>query len=101
MPSSTDMIEAVFRELLKEVQVNRSAIGLASQRSERAETAGGIASILFVNLPAVNVSGGDMLFCSNCRKIGEGVGAGTGQIVYYNPATATWKRISDDADAAV
>lgn len=40
-------------------------------------------------------------WCSNCRKVGEGVGAGTGTPVYYNPATAAWNRWRDDTAAAI
>lgn len=98
---SQQMIEWVWQQLDKEIRSVKRDVQLLSTRSERAETAGGVSSVTFVNLPTVNVGSGDILWCSNCRKIGEGGGAGTGQMVYYNPGTATWKRISDDANAAI
>lgn len=98
---SQKAIEYVWRELSKQIYSNRDAITMVAQRTEKAMTAIGVGRSTFASLPAVQNSGGDMLFCTNCRKIGEGGGAGTGQIVYWNPNTGTWKRISDDSDAAI
>lgn len=41
-------------------------------------------------LPTTGVSPGQTAWASNGRKSGEGVGAGTGLLVYYNPGTASW-----------
>lgn len=98
---SQKAIEYVWGELSKQIQGNRDAINLVAQRTEKTMTAIGVGRSTFVALPTLNNSSGDMLFCTNCRKIGEGGGAGTGQIVYWNPNTTTWKRISDDVDAAI
>lgn len=38
--------------------------------------------------------------CTDCRKAAEGPGAGTGQIVYWNPATTQWLNVRNDAAAA-
>ena len=35
-------------------------------------------------------------FIRTARKSGEGAGLGTGLLAYYNPATDTWLRVSDD-----
>jgi hypothetical protein len=43
----------------------------------------------FVNLPATAGTGA-VAWCSNGRKGGEGVGAGTGVPVYWNTATTQW-----------
>lgn len=98
---SLQMIDKVWRSLQHQIEDTRGQVALLHQRSERAETAGGVATVTFALLPTVNVGTGDLLWCSNGRKIGEGVGAGTGVIVYYNPGTLTWKRISDDSDVAI
>jgi hypothetical protein len=45
---------------------------------------------LVAALPTVGVSNGQIAFASNARKVGEGVGAGTGLPVYYNAATSQW-----------
>lgn len=41
------------------------------------------------SLPATAATGA-FYFASNARKTGEGVGAGTGLPVYWNPATSQW-----------
>jgi hypothetical protein len=41
------------------------------------------------SLPAT-AANGQLAFASNARKPGEGAGAGTGSIVYFNGATSTW-----------
>jgi hypothetical protein len=38
---------------------------------------------------------GDQIYVSDARKIGEGVGAGTGAIAYYS--NGNWRRLSDDS----
>lgn len=35
-------------------------------------------------------------FIRSARKSGEGAGVGTGLLAYYNPATDSWLRVSDD-----
>lgn len=40
-------------------------------------------------LPATAATG-SYAFASNGRKGGEGVGAGTGLMVYWNPSTSSW-----------
>jgi hypothetical protein len=42
---------------------------------------------------------GQMRKCINCRKSGEGSGAGTGLMVYWDPATASWLRYYDNSAA--
>lgn len=54
----------------------------------------------FAALPAPGTSRGQTQFCSNCRKVGEGAGTGTGTIVYTD-GTGFWLRIRDDTHAAV
>lgn len=51
-------------------------------------------AMLFADLPAAGA--GDMQYCSNARKTGEGAGAGTGCLLYYD---GIWRRVSDDAAA--
>jgi hypothetical protein len=65
---------------------------------ERAEQAGAIQAILFVDLPVAGEAG-RLRFVTNGRKVGEGVGAGTG-IVCYDDGLF-WRRSSDDSTVAV
>ena len=64
---------------------------------ERSEQAGAIQKILFVNLPAAGQPG-RLLFITNGRKLGEGVGAGTGVICYDDGVQ--WRIPSDDSVVA-
>lgn len=44
---------------------------------------------LVANLPAT-AANGQLAFASNGRKPGEGGGAGTGSLVFFNSGTGTW-----------
>lgn len=46
-------------------------------------------SYTVANLPTKGATG-QFAWASNGRKASEGVGAGTGVPVYFNPATSTW-----------
>lgn len=50
-------------------------------------------SYTVATLPAT-AGAGITAWASNARKIGEGSGAGSGLLVYFNPATATWFTVS-------
>lgn len=65
----------------------------ALEVQERSEVAGGVETFTVATLPAAGENG-RMRFVSDGRKIGEGVGAGTGVVVYDD--TVAWRRTSDD-----
>lgn len=46
--------------------------------------------------PAVASRPGSVVFASNGRKIGEGVGVGSGVWVYLSAGSSQWRRFSDD-----
>ncbi len=46
-------------------------------------------SYTVASLPAT-AANGQIAFASNARKPGEGPGAGTGMLVFFNSATLTW-----------
>lgn len=100
-------MDAVLEWMWTEINARLDAVqrdaARSTARNERAETAGGVDSIAFADLPtaAIGAGDGDIYWITNGRKTGEGAGAGTGVLVYYNSATATWKRISDDVNAAI
>lgn len=95
---ATDVIDLVWNQLQNELAQLRQATRTALVRSERAETAGGVPSAAFADLPysPTGVSNGDEMFVTNACKTGEGVGTGTGCICYYDAATDTWLRVYDD-----
>ena len=69
----------------------------ALEAQERAETAGGVATSTVANLPAAGENG-RLRFATDGRKTGEGLGAGTGVLVYDD--TVAWRRTSDDTTVA-
>lgn len=64
----------------------------------RSEVTGSIEAILFANLPTPGQAG-RFFFVTDGRKIGEGVGAGTGVPVYDDGVA--FRRTSDDTTVAV
>lgn len=97
------LAELVFEDLNKQLAAVKADVRLLELRTERAETASGVLELTLAAAPlAVNgAKGGDMLFISDGRKSGEGAGAGTGLIAYYNPATDSWYRPADDTAVAI
>ncbi len=70
----------------------------ALEARERTEIAGGLNPVLFASL-ATPGQPGRMVFVTNGRKTGEGVGLGTGTPA-YDDGTA-WRRTADDTTVAV
>lgn len=62
----------------------------------RSEYTGGFESKTVANLPSTGQAG-QVFWVSNGRKSGEGVGAGTGVIGFWNSATNQWLRVEDNA----
>ncbi len=67
------------------------------ERRERAEITGGVENNAVATLPAAGQDG-RVRFATNGRKTGEGVGAGTGVLV-YDDGTA-WRRVDDGTTVA-
>lgn len=97
------ILEWVWVEMNRRINVLRGEVAVNLARSERSEVAGGADEIAFTDLPVLadGATNGDLYWCTDCRKTGEGVGAGTGVLVYYDETTTAWKRISDDVNAAI
>lgn len=97
------MIELMWKQLQAQINAIKQEMGELTRLTERAETAGGVASSTLADAPlAADQSGpGDMLWITDGRKLGEGAGAGTGVIAYYNPGTDEWFRLSDDTAVTV
>ncbi len=64
----------------------------ALEAMERAETAGAAATSTVATLPAAGQNG-RLRFATDGRKTGEGVGAGTGVLVYDD--SVAWRRVDD------
>ncbi len=70
----------------------------ALEANDRAEITGGIDPLLFAKL-ATPGQAGRFVFVTDGRKVGEGVGAGTGTPAYDDGVA--WRRTSDDTTVAV
>jgi hypothetical protein len=64
---------------------------------QRSEIAGGLQPLVFASLPVAGQPG-RMVFVTNGRKVGEGVGAGTGTPAYDDGVA--WRRTADDTTVA-
>lgn len=91
MTFPTDELERMFQATNQRIRTLEVA--------EFVNAAGGFLTVTFVNLPAPGQSG-RMFFVSDGRKVGEGVGAGTG-VPVYDDGGASWRRFSDDTAVAV
>ena len=82
---------AIVRPLLDRLQ--------ALETNERAEVAGAVESFTVATLPANTVGGPrPVAFASDGRKTAEGVGAGTGVLVYDDGVA--WRRVDDGTTVA-
>lgn len=79
-----ELLQAAIRHLTERVRV--------LETNDRAEVAGGVGRYTVAGLPAPG-SAGRVAFATDGRKTGEGVGSGTGVLV-YDDATA-WRRVDD------
>lgn len=100
---SNDLAAIVYRALRNEITLIGQQVSVAAD-PETALSCDGIPAYTLVNLPTLADGGlGDgissitVAWCTDGRKSGEGAGAGTGQLVYYNPATDQWLRFRDDS----
>lgn len=98
---SDKMIEAVWKRLGERIDRIDARFEKQYNRTEQSMIGQGIAACTLANVPAspagTLTDGTTLRFISNGRKVGEGVGAGTGVPAYYDPVSTNWLRISDDA----
>lgn len=94
----SDMVDLVYAELRAELNTLKSQV-VKNARTERAEIADSIPAYTLAAAPLATDGGlGDgtaggyitLAWISNGRKSGEGAGAGTGILAYYNTATDSW-----------
>lgn len=99
----TDVLDLVWKYLQQELNAIRSSAAIVTARSERAETAGGVPSLLYGSLPhyADGAGKGDLIYVENGRKVGEAAGAGTGVLAYFDITTDSWFRASDDTAVVI
>lgn len=95
------LADMIYEDLQGQVKATNKKLATATAQSERAETSAGHPSGTLASAPlaANGARAGDQYFVTNGRKVGEGAGAGTGVMAYYNPATNSW--YSGASDTAV
>lgn len=103
-PSVNDWM---FEQINADIAALQKSIREITQKSERGETVGGFEAFAYVDLPRAadgGMSDGsayiDVAWCTNCRKSGEGVGAGTGVPCYYDAILDDYRRFEDNAQVA-
>ena len=96
-----DVLDMVWDYLQTSLNQFRADVKTAVARTERSEVSGAVDSSTLAAAPLLGTGAGvgSVLFITNARKMGEGPGAGTGTLCYYNPASNTWYRAADDTAA--
>lgn len=101
----SDILDMVYDSLKKEIAANKKATVKLITTTEQSQYVDGIPAATKVNLPTDGLANGStyasIWFCSNGRKSGEGIGAGTGVPVYWNNATGKWFTFSTDTEVTV
>jgi hypothetical protein len=99
--------DLIWENLNGQIADIKKQVDTLQVRTERSETAGGHPSVnTLAEAPtiaggATGLKGGDELWIGNARKTGQAAGNGTGLIAYYDPATDSWFRPSDDTAVVI
>lgn len=105
----SEMAELVYGELKKQLNTLDTTVE-RTRRVERAEIADSIPAYTLANAPlavdgglGTGVNGGyiTLAWISNGRKSGEGGGAGTGILAYYNTSTNSWFGVRSEVAVTV
>lgn len=94
----------VWQELQNEISRVSARVSEIERLTQRSETAGGVPSFAYADAPRAadgGMSDGtayiDLIWISNGRASGEGVGAGTGQLCYYKASVDDYYTVRGDA----
>ena len=102
---ANDILEMVYSSLQKQIRKNEKGLTHVHDVTEQSQYVDGVPAYTFANLPTTGLANGTsyltIAFCSNGRKSGEGVGAGTGVPVYWNAPTSQWLKFNDDTVVTV
>lgn len=97
-------VHLMWNELQRQISSLSQRVNEIAVRYERAEIAGGVDAALLADAPLAATGGvqaGSLLFITNGRKSGEGAGAGTGVLAYYQSSLDQWMRTADDTAVVV
>lgn len=100
-----DIVDLIYDSLQREIRSIREDVNRLTTTTEQAQYVDGIPCYTFASLPATGLGNGStyltIAFCSNGRKSGEGVGAGTGVLVYWNNPSSQWLKFNDDTAVTI
>lgn len=105
--SKNTLPEMIWKDLSRQIEDIKKRVDNIEVRTERSETTSGHPSVdTLAEAPTIaggysGLKAGDSLWIGDARKTGEGAGLGTGLIAYYDPATDSWYRPSDDSAVVV
>lgn len=104
----SEMVELIYSDLKKELDT--ISVQVNQKKPERAEIADSVPAYNLADAPLA-VDGGlgagtadgyiTLAWISNGRKSGEGVGAGTGILAFYNSSTNSWFGIRSEVAVTV
>lgn len=109
MANELNIAEIIWQQLQAQINELSTRVDDLQQRSESSETGGGMVAFTYALAPRAadggmqtdNLAYCDVVFISNGRKSGEGVGAGTGVPCYFDPAINDYRKFSDDLQVTV
>lgn len=103
-----DVASMIWDELQAQINGLKQSVTEGNLRSERSEISDSIPAYTLAAAPLAAQGGlGDGLsyitlaWISNGRKSGEGVGAGTGILAFYNTATDSWFGVRSEVAVTV
>jgi len=88
-------MDSIIRSLMQRISVLERDTRRITSFSQNANIALGVQTFTVAGLPTITQTGGTQIaFASNGRNPGEGVGAGTGVLV-WNDGTSGWRTVYD------
>jgi hypothetical protein len=99
---------AIWDDLQKQINALNVRLTDVTQKTARSETVGGVQAFAYADAPRAadgGMSDGtsyiDLVWISNGRASGEGVGAGTGQLCYYKASVDDYYTVRGDVVVTV
>ncbi len=88
-------MDSIIRSLMQRITVLERDTRRITSFSQNANIALGVQTFTVAGLPTITNTGGTQIaFASNGRNPGEGLGAGTGVLV-WNDGTSGWRTVYD------
>ena len=100
--TSINTFEMIWNDLQRQIDETRSMTRRLEQRLGQLDSGFGYVVYTLASAPlaAESMTAPARVWISDGRKVGEGAGSGTGVPAYFNVATDSWLRMSDDTAVA-